>query len=92
METILEMTPKLYIAKVDDKYRSYNLVAEAAQMGREPVLIDRAMAMFKKLEEDTQFEEVRSWREWLHERLAKWSPQFKSKKLPSKKEIDFFEL
>ena len=92
METILEMTPKLYIAKVDDKYRSYNLVAEAAQMARDPVLLDRAMAMFKKLEEDTQFEEVRRWREWMEERLAKWAPEFKSKKLPTKEEIDYFEL
>ena len=92
MEKILEITPKLYIAKVDDKYRAYNLVAEAAQMARDPVLLERAMTMFKELEEETKFEEVRSWREWMQERLAQWSTQFKSGKLPTKKEIDYFEL
>ena len=50
---------KLYISK--DKYGAHNLVAEAAQMARDPVLHDRAMAMFKNLEEDAQFEEDRSW-------------------------------
>ena len=92
MEKILDITPQLYIAKVDDKYRAYNLVAEAAQMARDPVLLKRAMAMFMKLEEETKFEEVRSWREWMQERLAQWSTQFKSRKLPTKKEIDYFEL
>ena len=92
MEKILDITPQLYIAKVDDKYRAYNLVAEAAQMARDPVLLERAMTMFKELEEETKFEEVRSWREWMQERLAQWSTQFKSGKLPTKKEIDYFEL
>ena len=92
MEKILDITPQLYIAKVDDKYRAYNLVAEAAQMARDPVLLKRAMAMFMKLEEETKFEEVRSWRERMQKRLAQWSTQFKSRKLPTKKEIDYFEL
>ena len=92
MEKILEITPKLYIAKVDDKYRAYNMVAEAAQMARDPVLLEKAMTMFKKLEEELKFEEVRRWREWMQERLDQWSTQFKSRKLPTKKEIDYFEL
>ena len=50
------------------------------------------MTIFKKPEEDTKFEEVRSWREWLQEKLAQWLTQFKSKKLPTKKEIYYFEL
>ena len=85
MASYLDIAPKLYIGTLEDKYRSYCFVAEAAHMARDPGLLERTMTLFGTL---TKFDEVRRCRKLLQQKLSKWLPQFKSGKLPRKEEID----
>ena len=88
MASYLDIAPKLYIGTLEDKYRSYCFVAEAAHMARDPGLLERTMTLFETLEAETKFDEVRRCRKLLQQKLSKWLPQFKSAKLPRKEEID----
>ena len=90
MESYLDIAPKLYIGTLEDKYRSYCFVAEAAHMARDTGLLERTMALFKTLEEETKFDEVCRCKKVLQQKLSKWLPQFKLGKLPRKEEIDYF--
>ena len=62
----------------------------AAQMARDPDLLQKAMDAWKKLVMTTGFEQIKLEYNRTEEQLAKWAPQFNSQKPPSKEEIDSF--
>ena len=59
-------------------------------MARDPVLLNKAMEVWKELVMSTGFERLRLEFEDTEEMIAEWAPQFNSKKPPTKEEIDFF--
>ena len=60
-------------------------------MARNPVLLKKALDALKELVTKMGFEKrIADFKE-VETKVAKWSPEFNSKKLPTKKEIDSFE-
>ena len=81
---------QLHNASVSTKHRCCNFAAVAAQMARDPVLLNKAMDVWKELVMSTGFKKLRLEYEEIEDMVAKWAPQFISKKPPTKEEIDIF--
>ena len=60
-------------------------------LARNPVLLEKAMSAWKDLVMKTGFEKRISEFKEVEEKVDKWSPEFNSKKLPTKEEIVSFE-
>ena len=87
---ILALSQKLQIGSVKSKIGNCAAAAQAAQMARDSVLLVRAMDAWKELVTRTGFESLKVEYEEMKGRVTKWAPQFDSKKLPTKEEIDAF--
>ena len=86
-EEITELTLKTDLGKIDDKTRALDLLVTAAQMARDQGLLQKALAMWRELIEETKFEVLRKQYEKAEQDLSQWSKQLKSKKPPKKNEI-----
>ena len=87
----LTLSLDLHIGKVRLKIVFCQNAVFAAQMARDPVLRDKAMATWKDLVMKTGFERrIEEYKE-TEELVAKWSPEFNSKVPPTKDEIDCFD-
>ena len=87
---LVTLTRKLHIGSAESKIASYTCAVRAAQLARVQVLLDRAMDVWKDLVMTTGFVAFKVEYEEMNELVAKWTPQFLSKKPPTKKEIDAF--
>ena len=87
---LLTLSQQLHNASVKKKHDFCYFAAFAAQLARNPVLLNKAMEVWKELVMSTGFERLRLEYEDTEERIAEWAPQFNSKKPPTKEEIDIF--
>ena len=87
---LITLSQQLHIATVRTKHSFCYFAAFAAHLARDPVLLNKAMDVWKEFVMSTGFEKLRLKYEEFEEMLAKWAPQFNSKKPPTKEEIDFF--
>ncbi len=88
---VLNLSKDLYIGKVRTKTVACFRAARAAQISRNPVLLEKAMNAWKELVMKTGFEGKISDYKEMEEMVVKWSPELNSKKPPTKEEIDSFE-
>ena len=88
---VLALSQDLYIGKVWTRIRLCACAVYAAQMARNPVLLEKAMSAWKDLVMKTGFEKRISEYKEVEDKVDKWSPEFNSKKLPTKEEIVSFE-
>ena len=87
---MVTLTRKLHIGSVPAKIANYTCAVRAAQMARIQVLLERAMDAWKELVMSTGFVDWKHGYEEMKATVAKWAPQFESKKPPTKEEIDAF--
>ena len=87
---ITTLSRKLHIGSVTAKIANYTCAVRAAQLARVQVLLDRAMDVWKELVMKTGFLSHLVSYEEMKEKVIKWTPQFLSKKPPTKEEIDAF--
>ena len=87
---VMSLSQQLHIGSVKLKIKFCEIAATAAQMARDPVLLNKAMDAWEELVMTTGFEKLRLEYEKIKETIAKWAPQFTSKKSPTKEEIDSF--
>ena len=88
---VLTLSQDLYIGNLWLKVKHCACAVFAAQMARDPVLLEKAMSAWKELVMKTGFEKRIAQYKEVEEKVAKWSPEFNSKKLPTKEEIVSFE-
>ena len=87
---MLALSQKLHIGSVKIKKSCSDAAAQAAQMARDPVLLQRAMDAWEEVVMKTGFEKFKVEYEGMKEAVTKWAPQFDSKKPPTKEEITAF--
>ena len=87
---LLTLYQQLNNASVNTKHTCCHFAAMAAHMARDPVLLNKAMDVWKELVMTTGFEKLRLKYEKFEKMIAEWAPQFNSKKPPTKEEIDIF--
>ena len=87
---MVALSQKLQIGPVKTKIGHRAAAAQAAQMARDPGLLERAMDAWKELVAKTGFEKLKVEYEEMKETVTKWAPQFDSKTPPSKEEINAF--
>ena len=75
----MENTPSMCVA-----------YAFAAQMARDPIRLQKAMDVFKKIAEDTRLEFLKLKYDFYEKFIGHWAAELKSMKPPAVKEIDYF--
>ena len=88
---LLALSQELYIGKLSAKIACCKSAVFAAQMARNPFLLVKAMDELKELVMKSGFEKLLAVRKEVKEKVAKWLPEFNSKKLPTEEEIVCFE-
>ena len=87
---MVALSQKLQIGSVKTKVGYCAAAAQAAQMARDSVHLERAMDAWKRLVTETGFETLKVVYDEMKEKVTKWAPQFDSKKPPTKEEINAF--
>ena len=90
LERVVNLTEELYIGDVFDRAQALVDIVVAAQLAREPVLLEKALAKLKDrvaaLGFDGRYKEFES----LKMKVQYWSREFKARKPPSKDEVNCF--
>ena len=89
LDKINDLTQKFRIGNAEFKWNSMISLAKTAQLARNQNLVTKGLNMLKKFSGDIQMEEARQVYEKLERDLAQWSNNLKSKKTPTRKEIEF---
>ena len=90
LDKMNDLTQELKIGNAKVKWNAMISLAKTAQLARNQNLVSKGLDMLKKFSGDIQMEEARLVYEKLERDLAQWSNNLKSKKTPTRKEIEFF--
>ena len=85
---IVDLTLKLHVGKVDDKFQALNLLTRRAHLARDEDLVRKTMKTWKEMAENIQLADLLEGYEVMEESLAELSAELKSNNPPSKREID----
>ena len=88
-DKIVDLTMQLYVGNIDDKRRALDVLVRIAHLARDQNLVKKAMDTWKQLAVDTNLAEVGRTCQIMENSLSQWSKEFKSRKAPKKREIDF---
>lgn len=79
-----------YIGRVENIPSMCVAFAFAAQMARDPVRLQKAMDVFKKIAEDTRLEFLKLKYDFYEKFIGQWAAELKSMKPPAVEEIEYF--
>jgi len=92
LERVVDLTQQLHIGDVFSRGQILVDIVAAAQLAREPVLLEKALVTLKDLVASWGFDGRFKELEKLKMKVQYWSRDFKSRKPPSKEEVDCFCL
>ena len=84
------LNQEFQLGNLDMKCRSIISLAKTAQLARNKDLVRKGLNMMKTFADDVKMKQIGLAYEKLEKDLAQWSNNLKCKKIPKRKEIDFF--
>ena len=87
-DKIVDLTMELYIGKLFDKVRALDVMVRTAHLTRDQNLVRKAMDSWKQLAANTNLEDVKKTCESMESSLSQWSEELKSRKTPTRREIE----
>ena len=90
LERVINLTEELYIGDVFDRAQALVDIVVAAQLAREPALLEKALVTLKDRVAAWGFDGRYTEFEKLKMKVQYWSRDFKSRTPPSKDEVDCF--